>query len=168
MCGGALSKGFRTIIGLISAAPCPRPSCIPKSRPRGKKAAGLKYEKELARGIVGAKHGQWFAFVDRKGSGYCQPDILLETPFGIAILESKYTWTDVGHRQIAQLYKPVVEAVYRKRTFGIVVCKVLTPAVNQYWVCRDLKSAIGRACSGEPTILHWIGAGLGPLQLSAA
>ncbi len=161
-------QGFRTVLGLISAQPCLRPACIPRSRPRGKKAAGLRYERELARGLAGAKHGQWFEYLDAHGPGYCQPDILLETGLGIAVLESKYTWTPVGHRQIAQLYKPVVEAVYRKRVFGIVVCKVLTGATPPDWVCRDLATAIGRACDGSPTVLHWIGAGLGPLQLKAA
>ena len=163
-----MAKGpFRTIIGLISAAPCLRPSCIPKSRPRGKKAAGLKYERDLAKGLPDGTHGQWFAFVDQKGSGYCQTDIIVDTGLGLAILESKYTWTMVGHQQIARLYKPVAEMIYRKRVFGIVVCKVLTRDTPRDWVCRDLRSAIGRACAGEPTVLHWVGAGLEPLQLPA-
>lgn len=161
-----MTTGYRTIIGLISAAPCERPACIPKSRPRGRKGAGLKYERDLARAIPAGRHGQWFAFVDKKGPGYCQPDILLDTGLGIAVLEAKYTWTIQGHRQIAQLYKPVVQSVYPKRVFGIVVCKVLTADLEPSWVCRDLRTALGRACSGEPTVLHWIGAGLGPLQFT--
>jgi hypothetical protein len=113
-------------------------------------------------------HGQWFRFVDEKGMGVCQTDILVETPVGVAILESKYTWTEGGHTQIDKLYVPVVEKAYPGvPAFGIVVCKVLTSDVKPEWICRDLESAIRRASSGLKTVLHWVGSGLGPLQLAA-
>ena len=159
----------RIIRGLVSADFCPRPAQIPKSRPRGRKAAGLKYERNLAEGLPGAKHGQWFKFVDSNGPGFCQPDILLRTPVGIAVLESKYTWTQAGHVQLDKLYIPVVEMAWPDQpAFGIVVCKVLTADVDPSWICRDLASAIARAAGdASRTVLHWIGAGLGPLQIAA-
>ena len=168
-------KPCRIIKGLISANPCPRPANIPKSRPRGRKAAGLKYERDLACGlrlsITGKApiwHGQWFQFVDSRGMGVCQTDILVKTPFGTAILESKYTWTEDGHTQIDKLYVPVVEKAYPGTpAFGIVVCKVLTGDVKPEWICRDLESAVRRAANGLKTVLHWVGSGLGPLQLAA-
>lgn len=162
-----MSGKCRFIKGLVQAVPCPRPSCIPKSRPRGRKAAGLKYERDLAAGVPHAIHGQWFKFVDLNGGGYCQPDIMIRTQVGIAILESKYTWTEAGHLQVERLYVPVVEkANPGVPAFGLVVCKVLTPAVDRDWVCRDLRSALARAASGLKTVLHWTGAGLGPLALA--
>ncbi len=162
------SKPCRFIVDLYSAEACSRPPGIPKSRARGRKAAGLRYERELANAIPRAKHGQWFRFVDKNGLGVCQPDLLLRTQFGIAILESKYTWTETGHMQLDRLYIPVVEKVWaRTPAFGIVVCKVLGPGVHPDWICRDLATAIGRAASGRKTVLHWIGAGLGPLQIAA-
>lgn len=168
-------KPCRFVKGLISADPCSRPPNIPKSRPRGRKAAGLKYEKDLACGlrlsIIGKMplwHGQWFRFIDQNGLGVCQPDIIVRTPVGIAILESKYTWTAAGHLQLDKLYIPVVEKANPGiPAFGIVVCKVLTSDVNPAWICRDLRSAILRASAGFKTVLHWIGAGLGPLQMIA-
>lgn len=168
-------KPCRFVKGLISADPCTRPPNIPKSRPRGRKAAGLKYEKDLACGlrlsIIGKMplwHGQWFRFIDQNGLGVCQPDIIVRTPVGIAILESKYTWTQAGHLQLEKLYIPVVEkANPGVPAFGIVVCKVLTMDVDPSWVCRDLQSAIRRSSAGLKTVLHWIGAGLGPLQIAA-
>lgn len=163
----------RFISDIQSAEPCDRPACIPKSRPRGRKAAGLKYERDLACGLRLAItgyfplwHGQWFKFVDKNGPGYCQPDILLQTSLGIVILESKYTWTEAGHLQIERLYAPVIEKAYPGvQSFGIVVCKVLTRDVKLEWICRDLNSAIVRAASGRKTVLHWIGAGLAPFAI---
>ncbi len=155
--------GVRIIDGLVAAHACARPATIPVGRPRGKKAAGVRYEKLLAAAIPAAKHGQWWRFVDVKGPGYCQTDLLLATDWGFAILEAKYTWTEVGHQQVARLYKPVVEFATGQRAFGIEVCKVLTPAVEREWVCSSLDEAIGRASAGYKTVLHWLGVGLGPL-----
>lgn len=137
---------------------------MPVGRPRGVKAAGLRYEKELARAIPTAVHGQWFEFQDSAGPGHCQPDLLLETAWGWAVLEAKYTWTQLGHQQVEKLYRPVVERAWKAPTFGLVVCKVLTVEVARSAICRDLSSALFQAASGRPTVLHWIGnqAALGP------
>lgn len=169
------SKPCRFIRGIISASPCARPANISKSRPRGRKAAGLKYERDLACGlrlsIVGKIplwHGQWFSFVDQAGLGVCQTDIILRTDLGTAILESKYTWTPAGHLQLDKLYIPVVEKSFPGvPAFGIVVCKVLTSDVDPSWICRDLQSAIRRSSAGFKTVLHWVGAGLSPLAIAA-
>lgn len=164
-----MGKPCRFVKGLISADPCARPANIPKSRPRGRKAAGLRYERELAKGIPAAKHGQWFRFMDQNGIGCCQTDLLLKTPVGIAILEAKYTWTPDGHTQIDKLYIPVVEKANPGiPAFGIVVCKVLTADVDPSWICRDLTSAIAQSAAGRKAVLHWIGVGLEPLKLRAA
>lgn len=157
----------RAIQGLISAAPCARPKGIPHGRPRGRKAAGLRYERALARALPEATHGQWFWFQDAFGPGHCQTDLLIPGPGGaIVVLEAKYTWTQAGHEQIARLYKPVLERAYRRQVCGLVVCKVLTGDTPRDWVCRDLETATARALSGLPTVLHWIGVGLGPLRMA--
>lgn len=158
----------RIVVGLVQAQICPRPTGLPISRARGKKAAGLRYERVLAAAIPGAKHGQWFRFVDRNGPGHCQTDLLLETPLAVVVLEAKYTWTETGHQQIERLYRPVVGMALDKPCFGLVVCKALTSGVNREWVCRDLDSALYRAGRGYKTVLHWIGVGLGPLQRSGS
>ncbi len=169
-------KPCRFVNGLVLAEPCDRPACIPKVRKlRGRKAAGINYETNLAgsirlglTGVLPLWHGQWFRFIDRNGGGFCQPDILLKTEVGTAILESKYTWTPAGHLQLEKLYIPVVEKAWPGvPAFGLVVCKVLTPDVDRAWICRDLRSAIARSSAGLKTVLHWTGAGLGPLQIAA-
>lgn len=157
----------RQIKGLVWARPlAKRPSKLPKARAkRGAKAAGLRYERSLAEALPLAAHGVWFEFEDSGGLGWCQPDLLLPTAFGLAVLEAKYTWVPEGHRQVGGLYIPVLERCYpSKPVFGLVVCKVLTPATPRQAICRDLPTALYRAASGLPTVLHWIGAGLAPLQ----
>lgn len=162
---------MRTVKGLIWAKPLEkRPAKLPKARAkRGAKAAGLRYERALAEALPLAKHGQWFEFEDLSGLGWCQTDLLLQTPFGIAVLEAKYTWVEEGHRQVEGLYLPILERCYPSQpVFGLVVCKVLTLATPRQMICRELSSALYRAASGLSTIFHWPGAALGPLALPVA
>lgn len=177
----------RTVFQLTEASACDRPKHIPKGRPRGRKQQGVKYENDLAKAIPAARQGQWFRFADRNGPGCCQTDLLLETQFGLAILESKLTWTWEGHKQLDQLYIPVLRQAFRPsrsraeggpeapHVFGLVVCKILTPelAMHKDWICRDLFTALARAAEGKRTVLHWLGQALlpdrptlGPLRVS--
>ncbi len=136
-----------------------------RRRLTGRKGAGIKYERDLAACLPQAQHGQWFRFRDRSGEGLCQPDLLLRTPVGVAILEAKYTWTEQGHQQVDRLYAPVVARALGCRTFGLVVCRVLTPEVEKIWVRQDLESALAAASAGCRVVFHWLGVSLGPLQL---
>lgn len=129
-------------------------------RPRGKKAAGVKYEKALAKALPGAEHGVWFQFVDSNGPGFCQADLLLRTAHGTAVLEAKYTWVASGHGQADRLYVPIVEKITGRPAFSIVVCKVVTRDTPREWICRTLQSALDRAARDLPTVLHWIGGSL--------
>lgn len=147
----------RVINGLVWAKPCARPRAIPASRPRGAKAAGLRYERALAAALPKAKHGQWFEFEDRNGPGWCQTDLLLELPSGVLVLESKYTWVPEGHQQVEDLYLPVVAKALAKPTFGGVVAKVLTP--GPYLVARDLQTFTQACVARQRAVLHWIGVG---------
>ncbi len=152
----------RKISGLVWARACNKPACIPTSRPRGRKAAGLRYERELAKAVPRGVHGQWFEFADSAGHGWCQPDLFLVEEEAIYVLESKYTWKRTANGQIANLYKPVLEMVFGKPVRGIVVCKVLTSETPRGSICRTLDEAKARAAGPLPVVLHWIGAGLEP------
>jgi len=76
----------------------------PKGRPKGAKAAGLRYEKALAAAIPRAEHGQWFEFTDLNGPGHCQMDLLIVGNKRVVILECKLTDVQTGR---AQLGRPV-------------------------------------------------------------
>lgn len=151
----------RQISGLISAKTLDiRPKSIPLSRPRGIKAKGIGYERELEKAIPVAKRGQWFEFKDSRGWGYCQPDFLLEGKNSIVVLEAKYTWTLDGHLQIEELYQPVVEKASGKNVLGIVVCKrLVTEMPRNLEIFQNLLSAVESAKRGKRAVLHWIGAG---------
>jgi len=102
---------FRSIVGLEYAALCLRPAHIPKSRPRGVKAAGLRYEKALAAAIPRAEHGQWVEYRDLNGPGHCQMDLLIEGSKRIVVIECKLTDVEQGFGQLRDLYFPIVEMV---------------------------------------------------------
>jgi len=137
----------------------------PFDKPRritGRKRAGLKYEADLAKRLPQAIHGQWINFQDKNGPGWAQPDFLVEFAFSDAmlILETKYTWVADAYGQIENLYKPLVEHIWRKPAFGIVVAKVLTPDCKALPVYHSLDEAALAACgSGKTVLWHWIGSG---------
>lgn len=163
--GKMSSMGHRVIRGLVWATKAERPPGFPLRRPRGAKALGLRYEAALARAVPGALHGQWWEFCDAAGKGFCQTDLVLEFEAFTLVLESKYTWTSVGHSQISQLYAPVLELALTKPVVGIVVCKVLTAGLPpDARVFGELGSALVAARrTAAPVVLHWLGkGGLGP------
>lgn len=156
----------RKVQGLRWATLCDRPTCIPVSRPRGAKAAGLRYERMLAKAMPEALRGQWFEFEDQNGRGFCQTDLLLPITFGrVAVLECKYTWTWEGLTELEQLYLPVVREALKKDVIGLMVCKKLTPNSGQ--VSGSLGEALQAAAGGKPAVWHWI-SGVGVESLEAA
>ena len=149
------------------ATPCQRPASIPQSRPRGAKAAGLRYERALAKALPAAAHGQWFEYRDRTGRHFCQPDLLLDLGSHLVVLEVKYTWTLVGHLQFSQLYRPVLAAALPgKRVVGLQVCKVVLPETPADTICSRLDDAIIRSMSGGRSVLHWLGQSPEPLAVA--
>ena len=154
----------RVISGLKWARVADRPGFARRSRAKGSKYQGLKYERQLSLAIPAATWGQWFQFEDANGPGWCQTDLIFGAYGRTVCLEAKYTWTAAGHHQINKLYRPVLEAVYGRAVAGVVVCKTLTGETPRFWVSSDLESAVCRAASGEYSVLHWLGTSLVPLQ----
>ena len=156
----------RRIKGLLWARTCDRPKGLPWVQSRGAKAAGLRYEQKLAKGIWKAAHGQWWQFSDSGGLGHCQTDVLVQLDGRVLVLEAKYTWTEEGHRQCEDLYLPVVSCALGLPVIGVQVCKILTPDTPRGTVARTLDEASVMASHGRRTCLHWLGADLRPLQYS--
>lgn len=148
----------RQICGLQYAALCLRPAHIPKSRPKGAKAAGLRYEKALSAAIPRAEHGQWFEFSDLNGPGHCQIDLLIEGKKRVVVIECKLTNVEQGFAQIKELYFPIVEKIWPdKKPLGIVACRHLSNCPDLGLVEHTLKGAIMRAeVQGIIPILHWL------------
>lgn len=147
-------RSHRTIVNLISAEPSSNP--WPKRRRyRGTKKLGISYEKLVAKETKGV-HNQWFRFIDANGQGYCCPDVLLDLPEGLFVLECKLSDRDEAKTQLTDLYLPVVSLVYGKTAHGIVVTKHVTAYSTN--ICESLSSAMSKAEGSVPT-LHWLGRG---------
>lgn len=150
----------RTLVDLSYAATCLRPSHIPVSRPRGVKAAGLRYERAVGRELANAGlrplMGQWFEFTDANGPGHCQTDLVLVGRARVVVIECKLTDVDAGRAQLAGLYLPVARMVWpEKRPLGIVAARHLSREEHLDLVCTTLDEAIRRAESCIPTF-HWV------------
>jgi hypothetical protein len=122
---------------------------------RGAKAAGIRYERALAKALPQALPGLWWEFEDYKGWGTCQTDLVLRVHDQIFVLEAKYTWTESAWPQLENLYLPVLGMATEMPVWGIQVCKNLTPCVRGM-VCRKLHEALESAANGHMTTLHWI------------
>lgn len=148
------------------------PTSIPRSRPRGVKALGSRYEKAVAHQLgPEAKRGVWWSFLDANGPGLCQTDFLILGDIWALILECKHTWTTEGMEQLQDLYMPVVQMALDKKVLGVQVCKHLVPH-HTGPVYDTLEGAVSAARTGEHTwpkayeprrlvTLHW--RGVGPL-----
>ncbi len=152
---------MREISELLWAKPMERPAGIPIGRPRGAKAAGLRYERALVRALPPPKvHGQWFEFEDRRGRGVCQPDILVSRERGgmIAVLEAKYSWTAEGHQQLEKLYLPVVQMALGRSAVGILVTRrLVSEMLKGIVICSTLEQAVWFAREGRRVVWHWLG-----------
>lgn len=149
---------YRSVVGLTYAALCLRPAHIPRARPKGAKAAGLRYEKALSAAIPRAEHGQWFEFSDLNGPGHCQTDLLIIGAKRVVIIECKLSNVEEGKRQLEGLYMPVAEMIWPdKKPLGIVAARHLSRQGDLGLVETTLKSAILRAENeGVIPTLHWM------------
>lgn len=148
-----------------------QPSCIPPlppiSRMKGTKAAGLRFERSLARHLHGCMHGMWFAFEDALGLSYCQPDIIYPFRFSspplVAVIEVKYTLVPGAHSKLSSLYLPVVSKALSCKAVGIVIVKNLDPRFRRGQIYTALQPAADAAlASGYPTLIQWSGQALIP------
>lgn len=104
-----------------------------------------------------AKHGQWFEFEDLNGRGCCQTDLLFGQGGVCWVLEVKYSWTVEGHRQLEELYLPVVSKAIARPTRGLVVCRRLTEGMRGVRVASGLQEAILLAETERRVAWHWLG-----------
>lgn len=130
-----------------------------KSRLRGSRAAGIRFQKAVAKAIPGARADQWFEFCDRHGLGYCSPDVILPTRDPIFVLECKLTATDAADAQLRDLYLPILAHFTGREARGIVVVRHLRPQVDVSRVRADLRTCLREATEAYFPILHWLGRG---------
>ena len=97
-----------------------QPNFLSSPKIRGIQRAGLIYENRIAnylQAIYGKDviHGQWYAFEDRRGLGWCQPDIIIlpnRNRKYILVIECKLKATKKAWVQLNYLYRPIMERLY--------------------------------------------------------
>ncbi len=72
-----------------------------------------------------AQIGKWFVFHDANGRGHCQPDAFVHLTRSVLLFEMKLTQTHEAFLQMAQLYVPVLEHVYKKPCLPVQICRTL-------------------------------------------
>lgn len=117
-----------------------RPSFLRQSKPKGRRAQGLRYEKKVLEYLANSCHAPllpspWIQFQESETSKYrwCQPDGLLINPWkGIIILvEVKYQHTPDAWWQLRHLYGPVVSYLFPHYEIRMAeVCKWYDPAIS--------------------------------------
>lgn len=145
---------YHRVSGLHYAAPCLRPDFIQKSKPKGAKALGIRFEKAVAKAIDG-NSGQWFHYIDSEGPGWCQTDVLVIGQKSVFILECKLTDTPEAVGQLLHLYYPVLREAYRLPVFGAVVCKNITSKTDLRRLVPSFERAIRLAKLEQIPVLQW-------------
>ena len=147
---------MRRVRGLLWAeqVSCP----WPKSRARGSKALGLRYERLVASKIPGAIHNPWFKFQDAIGEGHCSPDVLVPGPPGLLVECKLKDWREAWE-QVEGLYWPILEKVLGQRPVAVVVVRYASLGAP---IVTTLQQAIAKAA--ERPVLHWPGHGPFPFQ----
>lgn len=97
----------------------------------GSRAQGKAYERKIAK-LLKAKLGasvfynRWIKYIDQSGIRFCQPDLWVELPNTLLLLECKLTQTSRADGQMRELYVPVLSRLYPgKKIYCIQVCKNL-------------------------------------------
>lgn len=155
-----MGRSHRWVRGLRWAATCSRPAHIPRSRPRGTKADGLRFEKNVAKALPDATYGLWFEFGDSEGHAFCAPDLVLRSSWGTFIIEIKRTEVPEARTQLSELYIPVVSlALGGPPAMGIIVAKNLAQdSLKRCDAVTDtLAHAMQLALGGKIPVLHWLG-----------
>jgi len=121
--------------------------------------AGLKYEADLAAHVrelgLSVKHGQWFKFRDKKGTNYCQTDILAlgEKADRLILIEAKLTQTIEGELKLNHLYVPLMRKVYGIPVFPVLAYRnALEPVEHQV---KDLREMFSMPRRKEGIIHHY-------------
>lgn len=123
------------------------PDRIPKrKRGRGAKGAGITYEKKVGRILkrilpVEVVSERWWLYNDLDGRHLCQTDHYAVYEDQVLVVECKLTESWIGHSQINNLYRPVLERFFQRPITGIVACKVRTSRDNRVLI-EDPREAL--------------------------
>ena len=143
------------------AAPALRPAWLRPSRPRGSRAAGLAYERALARALPRAVHGQWFQYIEDGEPKWCQTDFHIVGAKNVVIFEAKLANYAEAHDKLTSLYLPVGRLAWpERRVGGVIVLKSVSNVPEGVAIFENLRDAVDNLRPDEgPVVVHWLGKG---------
>lgn len=119
---------------MISCAQiCHRPAFIPKTKPNNAAAKkGLAFQRKITKEICSLGLGRvfaepWFVYKLRSVLRYCSPDIIIEQPNRIIVVEIKLTWQPEIDNKLRNLYTPIAKHVFRKPVKAVLVVRNVSP-----------------------------------------
>lgn len=126
-----------------------RPHFMPdNTKLTGKQREGILYERRVAKLITGLLeedeilHGPWIEYEDRRGMGWCQPDILVVRDAApLLIIEVKLTATKTAFKQMSGFYLPTVAKIFEvpKKSIKLLqICRNLTPRFSKEPIVESL------------------------------
>ena len=133
-CPSPPPSSFSPVGELLWARPIAgKPPFIRRRKPRGRKAQGVKYERDAHmhfREQFGAEYiySQWFQFQEPDNKvRWCELDgLLLRPKLGlVTILEMKYQHTSDAWWQLNYLYRPILRHLLPSGLWDISVCEVV-------------------------------------------
>lgn len=143
-----------------------RPACIPIGRPRGAKAAGMRFQRAVGAALeVKLGHqvllGPWFEYLDGSVRRYCQPDFIIYRPAhaDFVVAEAKLTWNFEAYEQLWRLYVPVVRQYAAKPVCTMLIVRNLTRETPKQAVFDNFSAALAAAHGAACPIFHYLGRG---------
>ena len=127
---------------------------------KGSPAKGKTYERTILRKLKSLldekmiHYNRWIRFEDASGWHYAQPDIFIETPHKIYLIEIKRTQCRDAELQLRFLYAPLLKKLFpEKKVLMIEVCKNLKWApeneIDSLLEARDENIIYTYHCIGE-------------------
>lgn len=123
---------MRVVRGLKWAKECNVGPGFPEVRLTGSKAAGVAYEKRVAKDIKRRfgkdweiKISQWIRYEDSAGLGWARPDLYMIRDDLLVIVESKLTQTISAEKQLLKLYLPLLLRIYSRKIVCVQSCRSL-------------------------------------------
>lgn len=126
------AANFKPAGEVLEAHFCKCPPFIQPHRRKGRRAQGIKYERQVHEhftSVLGEAYvpSPWLRFKTESGWRWCQPDALyFDLALGrLVILEVKYQHTSDAWWQLRHLYEPVLRAMFPSALWGIACCEVV-------------------------------------------
>ena len=112
----------RQVRGLKSITMQPSGPWGPSPKLTGRAAEGMRFQKKVSTRLTSlSDHGAfydspWFSYIDTYGRHWCQPDIVVDLPNRVVVVEAKLSLRrlETGLVQLTKLYRPTMEKFFGK------------------------------------------------------